>query len=144
MSDKPIVLANGTLKDPETGRFLPGSRPTSVIASSEQARSMVRRKQELGAIAARKALAEKAAENGLQRSPAAAVGLAAGTLYEAAMTVAPEGKVREAVEGFRMALRLGDMLPADDKQAAGARISIDLAPDVVSEIVEVMARRRGE
>jgi hypothetical protein len=78
---------------------------------------MRERQRILGQQAARQALAIKAQENGLSRSPAAAVGLAAGTLFEAAMTVAPEGKVREAKEGFAYAIRLADLQPADDKAA---------------------------
>jgi hypothetical protein len=117
---KPIVLKNGTLKDPVTGHFLPGSKPTTAIMSSAQGKALSVRRQEAGQRYAREALARKAEENGLARSPAAAVGLAAGTLFEAALTVAPEGKVREAREGFMGAIRLAGMLSADERAPAVA------------------------
>jgi len=128
----PIVVDPHFMPRDSKGHFLPGYRPTSSIVSSQQGRDMRARLTEAGQRSARQALADKAKENGLQRSPAAAVGLAAGTLFEAAMTCAPDGKVREAKEGFSYAIRLAGMQPADEKQAmVVVPVQINIGPELV-------------
>ena len=122
------VLSNGTPVD-SRGRFLPGVKPATAIQGSEQGRQLRQRQVEQGAIAARRALAERAAEQGVQRSPAAAVGLLAGMSYDASLANLMD-KPREGVEAGKFALRLAGMLPADDRQAAAvAAVVIQLAPE---------------
>jgi len=126
------VLANGTWKDTITGKFLPGHKPTTGIAvgDSQRASQMAARRRELAAIAARQALADRAQSEGLQRSPVAAYGLLAGIAYDAASANMMD-KPREGVEAGKFALRLAQMLPEADKQAANvAAVQVILAPEV--------------
>ena len=109
----------------EQGRFLPGQQPPGMIRSSEQASALAKRRHELAGIAARKALAEKAQEQGAQRSSIAAVGLLAGVMYDGAIANAMD-KPREAVAAGRFCLQLADMAPASSRQAATAS-----APDAL-------------
>lgn len=147
----------------EKGHFLPGQQPPAMIRSSEQAAAMARRKHELAAIAARKALAQKAEERGVQRSPIAAVGLLAGKAYDAAIAgfdgdhvILADGAEydkpdrRGAVEAGKFALRLADMLPADERAQAmppsgGALLlSADAVASVVAMLERMSARRANE
>ena len=131
------VLSNGTLLDTETHRFLPGVIPTTGIqrGDSKRASELAARRHELAGKAARQALADKAAAQGLQRSPVAAYGLLAGEAYDSALANMMD-KPREAAEVSKLALRLAGMLPADDRQAqAVAAVVIQLAPEA-REFVE--------
>ena len=137
------VLANGTLLDTETHRFLPGSKPTTAIQGSEDGRRLANRRQELAGKAARQALALKAQEQGLACSPVAAYGLLAGEAYDSALANMLD-KPREAAEVSKLALRLAGMLPADDRQAqAVAAVQIVLAPEV-ARFIEGVWREGGE
>lgn len=149
-SRKAIVLSNGTLKDPVTGHFMPGSKPATAIGSSERGRELARRKHELAAIAARQALAQRAEKHGVQRSPVAAVGLLAGKAYDAALAgfegdhvILADGAEydkpdrRGAVEAGKFALRLADMLPADEKQQQSApTITVSISGEPARKLAE--------
>lgn len=133
------VLANGTLLDTVTGRFLPGSKPTTGIApgDSRRARELSTRRHELAAREARRALAERAAADGLQRSPVAAYGVLAGMAYDSALANMLD-KPREAVEAGKFTLRLAGMLPEVDRAAVSqTAVVINLAPDAAGFVDSV-------
>jgi len=126
------VLANGTPVD-SRGRFLPGAQPTTAIAKGDSARGreLAARLREKCAASARLALAERAEAEGLQRSPAAAYGLLAGEAYDSARANIMD-KPREGVEAGKFALRLGQLLPTEDKTQNVQAVQIVLAPEAAS------------
>ena len=132
----PIVLKNGSLKDRVTGHFLPGVRPTSVIASSERGRELVARRRELAGAASRRALVAAASEHiGSQvAGPAAAVGVIAEAWAQSALANAMD-KPRESVMAGMGALKLAGMAPAEERsQAPAVAIQINVSADVAASI----------
>ena len=119
----PIVLSNGSLKDPKTGQFLPGIRPTSAISSTERARELAGLRQQKAAQHARKALVEAVAAAGYDaRGPAQATGLIAGEFARSALANAMD-KPRDAVSAAKFALRVADMLP-DERAGLGPGVAM--------------------
>ena len=138
MTDNEVieVLANGTLRG-KGGKFLPGSKPTTAIQTSEQGKALANRRTELAAASARHALAERARAEGLKASPVAAYGLLAGEAYDSARANIMD-KPREAVEAGKFALRLASMLPSEDKTAS-ANVAVQVNIDTEA-LASVMAR----
>src|SRR3989304_3235418 len=143
---KPIVLRNGTLKDPVTGYFLSGPdaehkpirKGDSVAASA-----LARRRHELAAIQARKALADVAEEKGYQRSPVAAVGLLARRAAEGALAgfegeevqLADGGSynrrdLRGGKEAAKFALQLAGMLSPDERAVPAVAVQVNIGPEL--------------
>ena len=136
--EKVLVDPHNMARDAK-GRFLPGQLPATAImpGDSQRGRLLAKRRQEAGARAAREALADRAAERGLQRSPVAAVGLMAGMAYEAGLSgfvgdrvVNADGSEwtrvdrRGGVVAAALALKLADMLPEDRQRAAVAAVQV--------------------
>jgi len=115
----PIVLSNGTLKDPITGRFLKGSRPTTGImpGDSNRAREMNQRRQVLAQQKARAKMVEAYTEHTGRPGgqPSDAYGEIAGEFTRSALANAMD-KPRDAVHAAKLALRLAAMLPEDEKR----------------------------
>ena len=124
---KVVVDPRKMLRD-DRGRWLPGQRPTTGIVPGDTARAsaMAKRLHEKRAIAARNALADRAAERGLARSPVAAAGLLAGMAFEGALSGFSGDKVvnadgsewyrvdrRGGVAAGTLALKLADMMPQE-------------------------------
>lgn len=78
MSDY-IATVNGSLKDPETGHFLPGVKPKTAIADRSHSLALHRAKKEKRENAIRAAIRDRTpdAKNGLH-----AVAIAAGIMWE--------------------------------------------------------------
>jgi len=152
MSDKaPVVLSNGTLVDPETHRFMPGGRPSTAIRTREQASAMAKRRHELAGIAARKALADAAAEHGHQRSSVAAVGLLVKRSYEASLTGYEGDKVvnadgsewyrvdrRGATEAAKFSLKLAGY-GAEEQRGSGSMVNVQV--NVSPELLRAWEKR---
>ncbi len=137
MSDLPAnirVLKNGTHYDMDKGRFVPGIKPTTAIQSSEQGRAMAARRIEVSAAKARKRMVEAYQEHtgkpgGL---PSDAYAEIASEFTRSALANAMN-KPRDAVHAAKLALKLADMLPADDKQAnVGVAVQVVLAPEAAA------------
>jgi len=113
----PIVLRNGTLKDPITHRFLPGKAPTTAIKTSEQGRAMNRRRLELAEQKARAGLVA-AYEHHTGKAggrPSDAYGELAAEFARSALANAMD-KPRDATAAAKLALSLARMSPADQQQ----------------------------
>jgi hypothetical protein len=129
------VLANGTWYDNDTHRFVKGGYPSTGIqrGDSKRAHEMNVIRREKAAIASRKAIAAAATlakDNGVQYTPAAAVGYLAGEAYTSSLANMMD-KPREAVDAGKFALRLADLMPVDEKQQQFAvGVQIVLASDV--------------
>jgi hypothetical protein len=138
---KPIVLRNGTLKDPVTGQFLTG--PTEgKITSSERGRELALRRHEVSQSKARKGLVKAYEEHtGTPGGrPSDAYGELAAEFARSALANAME-KPRDATAAAKLALRLADMLPADERAAVPVvAVQINVAP----EVAEWMARKLEE
>ena len=114
------VLKNGVLVDTARGRIVAGSHPTTAIRTSERGRELAARRTELAKAKARKAISEAyEQDSGKPGRPTDAYAQLAGEFYRSAIANAMD-KPREAVQASAHALRLADMLPADDKRAAPA------------------------
>ena len=117
----------GIMLRDDKGRFLPGSVPSGTIRTSERGRELAQRRHEVARIKARQAIADAYAEHaGKQgaRPTDAYAGMAdefARSAYANALD-----KPREAVEAGKFALRLADMLPADERATAVAAVSLTL------------------
>jgi len=131
----PIVVDPHFMPRDAKGHFLPGYRPTSSIATSEQARSMGLRRNELAAQKARAAIAEAYEQHtGKPGRPTDAYGELAGEFARSALANAMN-KPREGVEAGKFALRLAKMLPEADKAAnVAVAVQIVLAPEAASFI----------
>jgi len=117
----PIVLRNGTLKDPITHRFLPGKAPTTAIKTSEQGRAMNRRRLELAEQKARAGLVA-AYEHHTGKAggrPSDAYGELAAEFARSALANAMD-KPRDATAAAKLALSLARMAPADHQQQSAA------------------------
>jgi hypothetical protein len=129
---KPIVLANGTLKDPVTGHFMSGpDKEHQFIPRGDTAAAMRmnQHRRELAARKARAAITRAAQEGGFDaRGPTDAYAAMAGEFAKSALANAID-KPRDAVPAAKLSLRLADMLPAEakDMPAEGARLELSQA-----------------
>jgi predicted transcriptional regulator len=144
---KPIVLKNGTLKDPVTGHFLTGpdaEHKPIAKGDSAAASALATRRHQQSQVAARNALAEEAERRGVQRSAVAAVGLLAGKAYAGAVAgfegeevqLADGGSylrrdLRGGKEAGKFALQLAGMLPAEER---GAQVVVPIQVNVSPEL----------
>jgi hypothetical protein len=154
---KPIVLRNGTLKDPVTGHFLSGP-VTGKITSSEMGSQMARRRHEKARVAARIALAEAAERKGVQRSAVAAVGLLAGKAFDGAVAgfegeevqLADGGSynkrdLRGGKEAAKFALQLAGLLEDERQQLpAGISARLEVSAEGVAFLRELLGRSAGQ
>src|SRR3989337_1280895 len=154
---QPIVLSNGSLKNPRTGQFLPGVRPSTaldparsqelverrrVLAAERRERDEMRRM--LAARASRDALVRVVAEEVGQHitTASAAVGEIAAEFARSALANAMD-KPRDATSAAKLALELSDMapVPAAERQAA-ASVQVTLSAEAVAALADMLANRR--
>lgn len=120
---------HGGIRD-EKGHWMVRPPGTIPITTSARGRELAQRRIIKAEQAARLAIAEKAEQQGVQRSSAAAVGLLAGTWYDAALANAMD-KPRESVIAGKAALGLAGMVdkggvanaPADGLAVSGQGIA---------------------
>ena len=137
----PIVLRNGTLKDPITHRFLPGQAPTTAIKTSEQGRAMNRRRLELAEQKARAGLVA-AYEHHTGKAggrPSDAYGELAAEFARSALANAMD-KPRDATAAAKLALSLARMAPADQQQQQPAADGLAVTGAGISFLRELMQR----
>ena len=144
------VLDNGTLRG-VGGKFLPGSKPSTAITSSERALELVAAKQAklarqraaeelqraMGARRARELISEYVQEdtNGRLTTPADAVGYAAKTLYEAGVNSAPD-KPRDARDALVASLRMAKLVdePRSAASVGGNTYVLNLSAGAEAEL----------
>jgi len=126
----------------EKGHWLQQPPGTQQIATRERASELARNRHAKAERAARLALAAKAEEQGHTRSSVAAVGLLAGTWYDAALANAMD-KPRESVIAGKAALQLAGMV--DKGGAAAAPVDgLAVSGQGIAFLAELVARAVGQ
>ena len=136
-----IKLENETLKDPETGRFVKGSKPTTAIRTSEQGRALQKRRQEVREAKARAKLGELAKEGGHGITSAdeyAYLTQMAAASAEANMMDRPDRAVPAAVQAFKWA----GMVPQQDRLEQGAAPAVVFSEEALRMLIDLWERRR--
>jgi len=134
------LSTNMIIRD-EKGRFLPGTEPCGKITTSERGRELAARRVEVAAAKARAKLVQAYMEHTGKPGgrPTDAYGELAGEFARSAYANAMD-KPRDAVHAAKLALKLADMLPGDDKatnMSVGVQVNID-----AEALATVLARRR--
>src|SRR3989304_468633 len=158
---QPIVLSNGSLKNPRTGQFLPGVRPSTALDPArppsrewgDRRRALAGERREREEM--RRMLAARASRDALVRVVAEEVGQHITTASAAVGGIAAEfgrrargnamDKPRDATSAAKLALELSDMapVPAAERQAA-ASVQVTLSAEAVAALAHMPANRGEE